>query len=150
MRVEVIDETARFRHPDVLAQALERLGHELGVGADREVTVVLVDDETIAARNLADRGVGGPTDVLAYPLHEPDDVGHPVVAALGDVVISLDTALRQAPDHGLEGRQEVLVLAAHALTHLLGHDHADEASWRAFERAQARVLELAEWEADDS
>ncbi|CAN5697756.1 rRNA maturation RNase YbeY [soil metagenome] len=141
MRVEVIDETDRFRHPEVLERALSRLGRELGAG-ERDVTIVLVDDETIAARNLADRDVEGPTDVLAYPLHEPDDVGLPIVPTLGDILISLDTAERQAPDHGLDTRQEVLVLAAHGLTHLLGHDHPDPDSWSAFETAQARVLEL--------
>jgi probable rRNA maturation factor len=143
VRVELIDETARFRRREVVGTALAALASELGVAADREVTVVLVDDDTIAARNAADRGVRGPTDVLAYPLHEPDDVGMPVVASLGDVLISLDTAERQASEHGLEGWQEVLVLAAHALTHLLGHDHEDEDGWQPFTAAQARVLELA-------
>ncbi len=143
MRVEVLDETARFRRPEMLAETLARLGAELGVGAEREVTVVLVDDDTIAAMNQADRDVTGPTDVLAYPLHEGDDVGMPIVAPLGDIFISLDTAERQAAEHALAPWQEVLVLAAHALTHLLGHDHVDEAGWQPFRRAQARVLELA-------
>jgi probable rRNA maturation factor len=142
VRVEVIDETARFRRPETLARALALLGAELGVGAEREVTVVLVDDDTIAAMNEADRDVAGPTDVLAYPLHEYDDVGLPIVAPLGDIFVSLDTAERQAAEHALEGWQEVLVLAAHALTHLVGHDHVDEAAWEPFRRAQARVLEL--------
>jgi probable rRNA maturation factor len=143
VRVEVLDETARFRRPEALGGALAALGRELGVGADREVTVVIVDDASIAAMNLAHRDVSGPTDVLAYPLHEPDDHGLPVVAPLGDIVISLDTAERQAVEHGLAPWQEVLVLAAHGLTHLLGHDHADDDAWAPFTAAQARVLELA-------
>jgi probable rRNA maturation factor len=143
VKVEVIDETGRFRQPEALTHALAALGRELGVGAEREVTLILVDDATIAAMNLADRDVVGPTDVLAYPLHEPDDVGLPVVPPLGDIVISLETAERQAPEHGLDAHGEVLVLAAHALTHLLGHDHADDAAWGPFHAAQARILELA-------
>jgi probable rRNA maturation factor len=148
VRVEVIDETARFSQSDVLERTLAALGRELGVAASDEVTVVLVDDAAMAARNRADRGVDGPTDVLAYPLREPDDVGLPVVPLLGDIVISLETASRQAADRGLTLDQEVLVLAAHALQHLLGHDHPDEASWEAFTSAQARVLELSGGAAD--
>lgn len=111
--------------------------------AEREVTVVLLDDAAIAERNAADRGVEGPTDVLSYPTAEPDDVGFPDIPQLGDILISLDTAARQAVEHGHGTRQEVLVLAAHALTHLQGHDHQDEAEWRPFLAAQRRILELA-------
>jgi probable rRNA maturation factor len=143
VNVELIDETGRFRSPDVVLAALAALGTELGAEA-RSVTVVLVDDDTIAARNVADRGVAGPTDVLAYPLHEPGDAGMPSVPHLGDALISLDTAERQARDHGHDLQTEVLVLAAHALQHLLGFDHPDAAGWAPFLAAQARVVALAQ------
>ncbi len=142
MTVEILDETGRFRRREPVRRALAALGAELGA-AGREVTIVLVNDQTIAAMNAAHRGVDGPTDVLSYPLHEPDDVGMPAVTALGDVVISLDTAARQARDHGHAPWSEVLVLAAHGLMHLLGFDHPDRATWARFEAAQARALELA-------
>jgi len=141
--VEILDETGRFRRRDALRRALVALGGELGA-ADREMTVVLVDDETIAAMNAAHRGVPGPTDVLSYPLHEPDDVGMPAVSVLGDVVISLDTAARQARERGHAPWREVVVLAAHGLVHLLGDDHADAAGWARFEAVQARALALAD------
>jgi len=141
--VEILDETGRFRRRSALRAALSELGAELGA-ADRDVTLVLVDDATIAERNRADRGVVGATDVLSYPLHEPDDVGMPVVPALGDILISLDTATRQAREHRHAPWREVFVLAAHGLMHLLGHDHPDRASWAAFEAAQRRILELAD------
>lgn len=143
MTVEILDETGRFRRRDALRRALAALGGELGA-ADREMTVVLVDDETIAAMNAAHRGVAGPTDVLSYPLHEPEDVGMPTVSALGDVVISLDTAARQARERGHAPWREVVVLAAHGLVHLLGDDHADAAGWARFEAVQARALALAD------
>ncbi len=142
MMVEISDETGRFRRRNVLRRALAALGDEYGAH-DRELTVVLVDDETMAARNAAHRGVSGPTDVLSYPLHEPDDVGVPVVSALGDIVVSLDTATRQARERRVATYREVLVLCAHGLLHLLGFDHRDAASWRPFEAAQRRVLALA-------
>ena len=141
--VEILDETGRFRRREVLRRALAQLGDELGARA-REVSVVIVDDATSAALNLAHRGVEGPTDVLSYPLHEPDDVGMPQIDALGDVVISLDTAQRQARQHGHATWREVLVLAAHGLVHLLGFDHPDDSGWQRFDAAQARVLALAD------
>ena len=143
MTVEIHDETGRFRQRRVVRDALGRLGAELGA-ADRSVCVVLVDDDVIARRNLSDRGVEGPTDVLSYPLHEPDDVAMPMLPLLGDVFISLDTAERQAREHGHARWREVLTLAAHGLMHLLGHDHPDAESWRAFHDAQARALAIAD------
>ena len=143
MRVEIIDETGRFRRREALAQALANLGDELGA-AEREMTLVLVDDAAIAQLHERYLGEPGPTDVLSFPLHEPDDIGMPQVQALGDVIVSLDTAAVQARRHGHAAWREVAVLAAHGLVHLLGFDHADEAAWRPFETAQTRVLALLE------
>jgi probable rRNA maturation factor len=47
---------------------------------------------------------------------------------LGDIVISIETAARQAQDHGLSLEQELMFLASHGLLHLLGWDHPDEPS----------------------
>lgn len=135
MRVEILDETSRFRRRRRLAALVARLGDAWGAG-DREVTVVLVDDAAIAAMNERDRGVEGPTDVLSYPLHEPDDEGYPTLPHLGDVVVSLDTARRQARERGVEPWHEVAELCAHGLLHLLGHDHQDEAGWAPFHAGQ--------------
>jgi probable rRNA maturation factor len=137
--VEILDETGRFPAPERLRGALQSLLDGAGL-ADREVTVVLVDDAAMADRNRVDRGVEGPTDVLSYPTAEPDDVGMPFVPHLGDVLIDLDAAERQAPDHGHDAVAETLVLAAHGLTHLRGFDHADDASWAPFRAAQRAVL----------
>jgi len=136
--VEIVDETSRFPLTDELRGVLVDLLNEAGHAGD-EVTVVLVDDEAIAALNLRDRGVNGPTDVLSYPTYEPTDVGFPTVPHLGDVIISLDTAARQAADVDHSLALEVVTLAAHGLTHLRGFDHQSAADWAPFEEAQARA-----------
>jgi probable rRNA maturation factor len=141
--VEILDETARFPAPDVLRTAVDRLLSRADL-ADRGVTIVLVGDAAMQDRNRDDRGVDAPTDVLSYPTAEPDDVGMPQVPHLGDVFIDLDQAERQAPENGHDLVQEVLVLAAHGLTHLRGFDHPDEASWAPFLAAQRLVLEGTE------
>jgi len=149
VRIEVLDETGRFRRRERLARVLRRVAAVVPHarprgGVEPEVTVVLVDDATIAERNRADRGVAGPTDVLAYPLQEPDDAGFPRVPHLGDVVISLDTARRQARARGRPAWHEVAVLASHGLLHLVGLDHRTTREWAPFETLQA----LAEAEAE--
>lgn len=142
MLVEILDETGRFRRRKALRRVLQSVAADLGI-TEREMTLVLVDDETIARMNIAHRGVEGPTDVLSYPLHEPDDQGFPSLPMLGDVFISLDTARRQAREGGRPMWHEVAELAAHGMLHLLGFDHQDEEGWGPFRTAQARAAEVA-------
>lgn len=73
-RVELLDNTSRYRHEDELRASLKQLMLEYDL-EEREVTVVLMSDDAIAAHNIADRNEAGPTDVLSYPTSEPDDVG---------------------------------------------------------------------------
>lgn len=143
--VEILDETRRLPSADaaVLERALQALLEELGLGA-REVSVVLLDDAAIRVRNREDRGVDAATDVLSYPTHEPDDVGMPEIPHLGDILISLDTAARQGAERGHAPLEELLVLAAHGLTHLRGLDHPTEDEWTPFRDAQRRILHLAD------
>jgi probable rRNA maturation factor len=102
---------------------------------DYDVSVRLVDDAAIHALNRDYRHKNRPTDVLAFAQREgPAGVLHPGV--LGDVVISVDTARRQAR-RGLY--RELLHLASHGLCHLLGYDHRDDAEERAM-NARARAL----------
>lgn len=109
---------------------LKQLGRPRAV-----VSITLVDDEAIAELNEEWRGVAGLTDVLSFAMEE----GEPMPGAedeLGDIVISVPTAARQAEamvamlrsrgdasDYGVF--EEVAFLATHGLLHLLGHDHQE-------------------------
>jgi probable rRNA maturation factor len=91
--------------------------------ADYEASLQLVGDAEIHALNRAWRRKDRPTDVLAFAQREgPAAALHPGV--LGDIVISVDTARRQAR-RGLY--RELLHLASHGLCHLLGYDHRNDA-----------------------
>ena len=91
---------------------------------DAELSLLLCDDATIHELNRAYRGKDRPTDVLAFAMREgPDAPGGEGPELLGDVVISLDTARRQAKDQGRTIIAEVTFLLGHGLLHLLGYDH---------------------------
>jgi probable rRNA maturation factor len=139
--IDFIDETGAFEQRERLLQVLQAWLTEREL-PDREVTLVLLDDAGIRAFNARDRGLDEATDVLSYPAAEPDDVGVPLTPHLGDILISIETAARQAGAEGHPLLDEVLVLAAHGLTHLLGYDHATEAEWQIFEAGQSRMREL--------
>lgn len=141
MAVETLDETKRFRDADRLGRLLEELMVELALET-RAVTLVLTTDDVIAGMNLRDREIAGPTDVLSYSTSEPTDVNFPVIDHLGDVVISIDTAAKQAAEAGHDVLTEVATLAAHGLIHLTGLDHQHAAEWPPFEAAQRRMVEL--------
>ncbi|MFC3834980.1 MULTISPECIES: rRNA maturation RNase YbeY [Deinococcus] len=104
----------------VLRAALHAAMQHFGV-EHREVTVVLVGDRAIRAMKLETWGEDAATDVLSFPTWEPGDPFMP--PHLGDIVISLDTAGRQATARGHSLTREVALLASHGLTHLVGHDH---------------------------
>jgi probable rRNA maturation factor len=88
--------------------------------ADLEVALRLCDDAAIHELNRDYRGKNKPTDVLAFAQREAATADS---ALLGDIVISVDTAKRQAKK-GLYA--ELLHLASHGLCHLLGYDHRDD------------------------
>lgn len=140
--VETVDETNRFPYVPELSAIVGTLLEEVGL-QERSLTIVLIDDERMSLLNGEYRGVDGPTDVLSFPTHEPDDEGVPQVEHLGDILISVDTASRQAREHGHRLLGEVATLAAHGLTHLRGFDHQTEESWQIFREAQERALALA-------
>jgi probable rRNA maturation factor len=92
------------------------------LGRSVEVGLTLAGDEEIHALNRAYRRKNRPTDVLAFAMREGEGGAlHPGI--LGDVVISIDTAARQAK-RGLE--TEVVFLWTHGLCHLLGYDHRND------------------------
>ena len=104
----------------VLRAALRATLHHFGVEG-KEVTVVLVSDRAIRALKLEHWGEDAATDVLSFPTWEPGDPFVP--PHLGDIIISLDTAQRQADARGHSLNREVALLASHGLTHLVGFDH---------------------------
>ena len=96
-----------------------------------------MDDAAIRDLNRTYRGVDAPTDVLAFPMRE-GRFGLLSPELLGDVVISAETAARQAPAGGLRG--ELALLLVHGILHLVGYDHHTSAARRRMWRKQEALL----------
>src|SRR5688572_20745444 len=95
---------------------------ELGLD-DVELSVLLTDDVGIRALNAQWRQKDEATDVLSFPQLDPSEIGGETSGALGDLVVSVETAAAQAAEHGHDLSTELRVLLAHGLAHLVGHDH---------------------------
>src|SRR5687768_8787554 len=114
MPAEVSIEGGPALDPEAIEADATQLLEALGLGAS-ELSIVLADDAFVAALNAEWRGVHGATDVLSFPQDEPEEPGRFAVAPpiLGDVVISAETAARQAAELGHPLETEVRVLLVH-------------------------------------
>jgi probable rRNA maturation factor len=113
-----------------------KIVHADGAG----VTVAFVSDRAMRALNGRWRGQRGTTDVLSFPAGQ-DEFERRAGATLGDVVISVERAARQAAEHGLTLDEEIAQLILHGLLHLCGYDHAtDDGEMNALELRLRRRL----------
>lgn len=137
-----------------LAEAVLR---DEGVRGETEVSILFVDEATIADLNGRFLGKDGPTDVLAFPIDEepveggrsPDSGGtgpgfsnsaDEAPSLLGDVVVCPAVAARNAPDHAGNYDDELALLLVHGLLHLLGLDHEDPEEAEVMEAKERELL----------
>jgi probable rRNA maturation factor len=116
----------------------------IAIGRPRaELSIVLTDDAQIEVLNRTHRRKAKPTDVLAFPMDAEGAGPSRKVQLLGDVVISLDTAARQARARRRPLLDEVTHLLAHGILHLAGHDHRTDAEERRMNAATESLIESA-------
>jgi probable rRNA maturation factor len=120
-------------------QLAERSLKKIGV-EDKGATVAFVSDRAMRELNRRWRGKRGTTDVLSFPAEQ--EVWEQVEGKmLGDVVISIEQAARQAAENGLTLDEEIAQLILHGLLHLCGYDHErDEGEMNALELRLRRRL----------
>ena len=104
-----------------------------------EVNLTICDDATIKEINNEHRGIDRPTDVLSFPFFDFDTPDK--MTLLGDIIISRDTAYRQAEEYGHSPKREFCFLAAHSALHLLGYDHETEEEREEMEAKQREILD---------
>jgi probable rRNA maturation factor len=131
-----------------------------GLRRDTEVSLLFVDEPTIAELNERFLGRQGPTDVLAFPIDEelapagrsPDEGGtgpggglaaedDDIPKLLGDVVVCPAVAVRNAAEHGVTTDDEVALLVVHGLLHLVGMDHGEDVEAEEMERRERELLD---------
>ena len=103
---------------------------QLRIHPQAELSVLLVDEDTMSSYHEKYMGEPGPTDVLSFPMDElrpPGDEDEPPIGLLGDIVLCPSVTDRQAREHDRSPAAEAEYLLVHGILHLLGYDHADDA-----------------------
>jgi probable rRNA maturation factor len=108
---------------------------------DSELSIALVSDKVIHELNLDYRKKDKPTDVLAFAMREGE--GGAMGGALGDVIISVETARKQARAHKKTLLEEMTMLLAHGLLHLLGYDHQNDRDERVMNAKTEELVRAA-------
>jgi probable rRNA maturation factor len=106
--------------------------------AKADLSIVLTDDARLHELNRAYLGIDETTDVLSFPSNEEDP--QTGVRYLGDILISIPQAERQAREAGHPLESEIQLLVVHGVLHLLGYDHAEPGEKSKMWRAQADIL----------
>lgn len=132
--------------PEHLRSLAEAVLSAEGFPPEAEVSITLVDDDEMASWNSRALGKSGPTDVLSFPvetlrpgsvpLSTPD--GPPLL--VGDVIIAPDYVRRQADQYGIGVDDELALMVAHGILHLLGYDHQDDADAELMEDRERVIL----------
>lgn len=121
---------------------------ELRIHPQAELSIVLVDAETMSAYHEKFMGEPGPTDVLSFPMDElrtPEPDEEPPLGLLGDIVLCPEVTAAQAADSNRTPDDEADYLLIHGLLHLLGHDHAEPAEKKVMFDLNDRII--AAWAA---
>lgn len=131
LKVYVKPNPTGIRIPSGIRLLIRRCCHAVliseGFTADAEVSVSFVDNNEIRSLNRLYRNKDASTDVLSFPLTDAD--GKQEINAetgcvmLGDIVISIETAYKQANIYGHSLEREIGFLTVHSMLHLLGYDH---------------------------
>ena len=137
-----------YRKDDVLAQldVVSLADHVIRaeeMPENTEVSINFVTEEEIHELNREYRGIDSPTDVLSFECDGyEDDVPYldDMAYELGDIIVSVDRAEKQASEYGLSFADELSLLITHGLLHLCGYDHIDEEEAREMEDRERELL----------
>ena len=120
--------------PDMARMALEFAGRRAG---NAELTLVFTDDARMRELNHDFRGQDKPTNVLSFPANDETDTDSPY---LGDVVLALETILREAQEQKKTPAAHTAHLVVHGTLHLIGFDHMDDDEAEMMEHFERRIL----------
>jgi probable rRNA maturation factor len=146
MNVDVLDESGADVDVVALTQLCRFVMRQMRLHPATELTVRLVDAETMAVLNRQWMNKTGPTDVLSFPMDELTpgradvDDDEQQSGYLGDIALCPQVAAQQAPAAGHSTSDEIDLLTVHGILHLLGYDHASPDEHREMFGVQGRLL----------
>jgi probable rRNA maturation factor len=146
MAVDIANESGQDADTAGLVRLASFALEQLRIHPQAELSILLVDEDTMSSYHQKYLGEPGPTDVLSFPMDElrpPEDNDEQPEGLLGDVVLCPAVTARQAAEHGRTPEAESEYLLVHGLLHLLGFDH-DEPQQQA-EMFGLKDKILAEW-----
>jgi probable rRNA maturation factor len=126
MAVDIANESGQDADTVGLVRLASFALEQLRIHPQAELSILLVDEETMSSYHQKYLGEPGPTDVLSFPMDDlrpPVDSDEPPEGLLGDVVLCPAVTSRQAGEHGRTATAEAEYLLVHGLLHLLGFDH---------------------------
>lgn len=142
--MEVLIENRQNRHKlpkQKVRLTARRILSALGY-PEAQLSILIVDDEQIARLNTSYLDHTGPTNVISFPMQE-GPFTHITPDLLGDVVISADTAWREAADAGMSLAERFNQLLIHGILHLVGYDHVhSDAEAAIMEQKSDELMEL--------
>jgi probable rRNA maturation factor len=130
-------------HRRRIREIIKNIIQYLKVDEKTEISILFTDDKFIKSLNKKYRGINKSTDVLTFSLNE-GDLKFPEVdknKLLGDIVVSVETAQRQANNlnHNLE--KELMILLIHGLLHLIGYDHEEDRDNKIMQVKENEILD---------
>ena len=123
---------------------IRRILQYLKVDKEIEISVLFADDKFIRTLNNKYRGIDKPTDVLSFSLQE-GAIKSPEVESdklLGDIIISVETAQKQADNLNHSMEKELTVLLIHGLLHLTGYDHEEDKDYIIMREKESEILKI--------
>jgi probable rRNA maturation factor len=151
MTIEVANESGLDLSEEELVSVACFVLKKLDVNPSAELSMVLLDSNTMADLHMRWMDLPGPTDVMSFPMDELEPGGRPDApepgpAVLGDIVLCPEFAAEQAAAAGHSLGHELALLTVHGVLHLLGYDHAEPEEEKEMFALQGELLE--EWVAD--
>lgn len=133
--VKIFHKNKDLDEKSIKGRIKEIIGHA-DIRAD-ELSIIFVDDAQMTEYNKSYLGIEDTTDVMAFPYNETNEEGK---FYLGDIIISAQTAEKQAKEIGHSFLDEIDVLMTHALLHLIGFDHTKDKGQ--MQKEQDRIVKL--------
>jgi len=127
-----------------MKEILKKILKILGIDKKNEISFLFTDDAGIKELNSKYRGINKATDVLSFAFEEDDCDMFPVlgdVKILGDIIISTETARRQAKEANHDIEREIAILMVHGILHLLGYDHIKDEEYGLMHEKELEIIE---------